>query len=355
LLWEIHSELGIGHAYEDGGDHRKPPDYKQGSLGADFIYDEAESGWRIRHIVIGDCWDDKATSPLAAPGLGAHTGDLLLAINGQVLGKYFSPAAALVNLAGVPVVLTIKNTESQSIFQVSVQTLLDEMPARYREWVASNRRYVHAASANRLGYLHIPDMENIGIAEFNRGFLEEIGAQGLLVDVRYNTGGYFSPLMLEKLCRHQVGFNIRRWGKAVDTYPPYTPPPVIVGLCNEYTGSDGDLFSRGFQLFKVGPLVGKRTWGGVVGISPRNPLVDGTITTQPEIAFGFFDVGWKVENHGVEPDIEVENLPQEYARGIDAQLERAIHEALTLLETVPAPYMPPPPPHRAWVRSDHTK
>ena len=348
LIWDMQSELGIGHAYEDGGDHRHPPVYHQGYLGAEFEYDEAQSSWRISHIVMGDSWDEKASSPLAAPGLGVQVGDWLVAVNGQALSRLFSPAAALVNLAGTPVTLMVKNAQTQSIFQITVQSLRDEMPAHYREWVAANRRFVHTASEDRLGYLHIPDMENIGMAEFQRGLLEELEHQGLLVDVRYNTGGYFSPLMLEKLSRRRLGFNLRRWGKAIDTYPPYTPPQVQVGLINEYTGSDGDMFSCGFQLMKLGPLVGKRTWGGIVGISPRNPLVDGTVTTQPEIAFGFQDIGWKIENQGVEPDIQVENLPQDYTRGFDAQLQCAILEALRLLEGQPAPYTPPPPPARAW-------
>ena len=348
LIWEMQSELGIGHAYEDGGDHRRPPEYRLGSLGADFEYDPERSGWRIVHIVRGDGWDEKSTSPLNSPGLGIQEGDLLLAINGITLDRLVSPAAALINLAGNLVSLTVKKIRTQSIVQVIVRTLQEELPIRYREWVSSNRKYVHGASNGCLGYLHIPDMENIGIAEFQRGLLEEIDAQALLVDVRWNTGGYFSPLILEKLSRRRVGFNQRRWGKALDGYPPYSPPSVLVALANEYTGSDGDMFCQGFKSLALGPLVGKRTWGGIVGIAPRNPLVDGTMTTQPEIAFGFNGIGWGIENRGVEPDIEVENLPQDNGRGVDRQLERAIAEALRLLDQKPAPYLPPPAPNRAW-------
>jgi tricorn protease len=275
-------------------------------------------------------------------------GDFLLAVNGQSLNPPLSPAAALVNLAGSPVILTVKSAGTPSIFQVSVIALRDELPVRYREWVNANRKHVHATSGGRVGYLHIPDMENIGIAEFQRGLLEEMETPALLVDVRYNTGGYFSPLILEKLSRRMIGFNKRRWGKELDSYPPFVPPPVLVALANEYTGSDGDIFCKGFKTLGLGPLIGKRTWGGIVGISPRNPLVDNTVTTQPEIAFGFTDVGWGIENHGVEPDIEVDNLPQDYAHGVDRQLERAILEAIHLLDQKAPPYSPPPAPNRAW-------
>ncbi len=178
--------------------------------------------------------------------------------------------------------------------------------------------------------------------------LTEMETQALLVDVRYNTGGYFSPLILEKLSRRMIGFNKRRWGKELDSYPPFVPPAVLVALANEYTGSDGDIFCKGFKTLGLGPLIGKRTWGGIVGISPRNPLVDNTVTTQPEIAFGFTDVGWGIENHGVDPDIEVENLPQDYAHAVDMQLERAILEGLRLLDQKASPYSPPPAPSRAW-------
>jgi tricorn protease len=353
LIWEMQSELGIGHAYEDGGDHRRPPDYRQGWLGADFEYDPHLSGWRITHLVQGDVWDEKATSPLSAPGLGIQEGDVLAAINGQPLSPSFSPSAALVNQAGMLVSLVIQrqsagaDSQDETSPEVTVRTLRDEMPARYREWVAANRQLVHTLSSGRVGYLHIPDMESFGIAEFHRGFLEEFERQALIVDARYNTGGYASPLMLEKLSRRRIGFNLRRWSQIPDTYPPYAPAGPMVALANEFTGSDGDLFSQGFKALNLGPLVGHRTWGGIIGIAPRNPLVDHTVTTQPEIAFGFPDLGWSIENHGVVPDIEFENLPQDYTRGVDMQLQRAIAEALRLVVEQPgSAFQPPEPPDR---------
>ncbi len=353
LIWEMQSELGIGHAYEDGGDHRRPPDYRQGWLGADFEYDPQIPGWRITHLVQGDAWDEKATSPLGAPGLGVRVGDVLLAVNGLALSPTCSPAAALVNQAGRPVSLVVQHQPQGAVSQITVKTLRDEMPARYRQWVSANRQHVHELTGGRVGYLHIPDMETFGVAEFHRGFLEEFERPALIVDARYNTGGYASPLLLEKLSRQRLGFSLRRWGESdssqpvLDSYPPYAPAGLLVALANEFTGSDGDLFCQGFKALMIGPLIGHRTWGGIIGISPRNPLVDNTLTTQPEIAFGFPDLGWAIENHGVEPDIPVENLPQDYARGEDVQLQRAVAEALRLLEgqTVPH-FLPPNPPDR---------
>jgi tricorn protease len=198
-------------------------------------------------------------------------------------------------------------------------------------------------------------MELDGLIEFHRGYLEEIEREGLIVDVRYNTGGMISPLLLEKLERRKrhIGFNRTRWSRTPEPYPYDTITGPMVALTNELTGSDGDLFSNGFKMMGLGPLIGKRTWGGVIGISPRNPLVDGTITTQPENAFWFFGPGWGIENHGVEPDIEVENLPQDYARGFDRQLDRGIQEILKLLESDP-PRKPAfePPPNRSLPRLD---
>ena len=166
----------------------------------------------------------------------------------------------------------------------------------------------------RIGYLHIPDMGPQGYAEFHRGFLAEVTRDGLIVDVRYNGGGHVSQLLLEKLARRRIGYDKSRWG-GMSPYPSESVGGPVVALTNEHAGSDGDIFCHSFKLLKLGPLIGKRTWGGVIGISPRNPLVDGTITTQPEFSFWFEDVGWTVENYGTDPDIEVDMTPQDQVGG----------------------------------------
>ena len=333
LMWEMQGELGTSHAYEMGGDYRLHPNYSQGFLGANFEYDAAANGWRVTRIVQGDAWDERADSPLNDPGVNVKVGDRLVAVNGRRLGKTFSPQMALVNLAGNEVTLTIEGQDGART--VTVKTLRGEMTARYREWVESNRQRVHDATGGRVGYVHIPDMGPLGYAEFHRGYLAELDREGLIVDVRYNGGGHVSPLILEKLARRRVGYDTSRWGKSPEPYPPESVLGPMVALTNENAGSDGDIFSHGFKMMKLGPLLGKRTWGGVVGINPRHMLVDGSVTTQPEFSFWFADVGWGVENYGTDPDIEVDNKPQDYARGVDAQLERSIQEIQTLLEKNP--------------------
>ena len=362
LMWEMQGELGTSHAYEIGGDYRAEPNYDQGNLGADFEFDSLSGGWRITHIVAGDAWEARATSPLGAPGTNIQVGDCLLAINGIQLDSQTPPAAALVNQAGEDIQLTIqpaasrtgqetetnppgdanmepaptkKEDEKPEIRNVTVRALSGDMPARYREWVEANRQRVHQTTDDRVGYVHIPDMGPRGYAEFHRGYLAEVDRQGLIIDVRYNGGGHVSALILEKLARRRLGYDTSRWSLIPTPYPPESVEGPLVALTNEYAGSDGDIFCHGFKLMKLGPLVGKRTWGGVIGINPRQALVDGTITTQPEYSFWFSDVGWEVENYGTQPDIEVDNLPSDYAQGVDAQLERAIAEALKMLEAHP--------------------
>ena len=222
---------------------------------------------------------------------------------------------------------------------VTIKALGGEAAARYRQWVEENRRHVHEASDGRVGYIHIPDMGAHGYAEFHRAYLAEIDRQGLLIDVRFNRGGHVSGLLLEKLARKRVGYDIGRWDQIAYPFPAESPAGPMVALTNEYAGSDGDIFSHGFKMMGLGPLLGTRTWGGVIGIWPRHLLVDGTVTTQPEFSFWFEDVGWGVENYGTDPDIEVHNRPQDYAAGVDAQLERALEEILAALEKDP-PQLP---------------
>ena len=217
---------------------------------------------------------------------------------------------------------------------IIVRTIFGEEKAYYRAWANRNQQRVHEASAGRVGYVHIPDMGATGYAEFHRSYLAEVDREALIVDVRYNGGGHVSQLILEKLARRRLGYDFSRWG-GLEPYPADSVAGPIVALTNEHAGSDGDIFCHSFKLMKLGPLIGKRTWGGVVGISPQHALVDGTVTTQPEFSFWFADVGWSIENYGAEPDIEVDIRPQDYRAGTDPQLERAIVEVMQQLVSRP--------------------
>jgi tricorn protease len=340
LLWELQGELGTSHAYEMGGEYRTGPNYRQGFLGADWTFDTSANAYRIAHIARGDTWDPDVSSPLIGPGVNLSEGDFILAINGQPLGPEVTPAQRLVNQAGNEVLLTVRRASDAEPHTVTVKALADERPPRYRDWVQANRSKVHSATEGRVGYIHVPDMGPEGYAEFHRAFLVEYDHDALIVDVRVNGGGHVSGLLLEKLARKRVGYDFPRWS-APKPYPDESPAGPMVALTNELAGSDGDIFSHTFKLMKLGPLVGKRTWGGVIGIWPRHRLVDGTVTTQPEFSFFFDDVGWRVENYGTDPDIEVDNAPQDYVRGADPQLDRAIQAALDEIAKRP-PHRPRP-------------
>lgn len=330
LIWEMQGELGTSHAYEWGGDYRKEPAYRQGFLGCDLKFDPRRRGYRIEKIVRGDSWDPKQASPLCQPGVNVREGDLILEVDGRKVSPDHPPAEFLMNRPETEVELTIARRAGHRSRRVVVKTMASEMLARYRDWVESNRAMVHRLSNNRIGYVHIPDMGVFGYAEFHRYFLTEIHYPGLIVDFRYNGGGHVSQLILEKLRRQRIGYDVNRWGQP-EPYPNESVLGPMVAITNEYAGSDGDIVSHCFKLYKLGPLIGKRTWGGVIGISPYYYLTDGTLTTQPEYSFWFQDVGWGVENYGTDPDIEVDIRPQDFARNRDPQLERALKECKRLL------------------------
>ncbi|GAP37860.1 S41 family peptidase [Piscinibacter sakaiensis] len=369
LVWELQGELGTSHAYEWGGDHRQPPWGALGQLAARWRWADAgaprgapagaalPAGWELTQIERGDPWEADADSPLHALGVEAQPGERIVSVNGQPLDRRHPPSSALVDQAGCRVALGLAGLGPDGrprSREVLVRTLRDAAPVHYRAWVDGRRRWVHDQSQGRVGYLHLPDMGAAGYAEFHRAFLAECDRAGLVVDLRYNRGGMVSSLLLGKLARRRIGLCRPRWAEPIP-YPEDSVAGPMVALANEHAGSDGDIFSHGFKAMGLGPLVGTRTWGGVVGIEPRHRLVDGSETTQPEYAFWFRDLGWDLENHGTEPDIVVDNAPQDHAAGRDVQLEVALAECLRRIdEAEPAPRpgaeprraRPPLPPRR---------
>jgi tricorn protease len=351
VIWELQGELGTSHCYEMGGEYRRPPSWGQAQLGADIDKD-ASGRWVVTRVVPGTSWQPREASPLLAPGAGVRAGTAILAVNGQPVDPAVGPAALLANQAGLPVELTLAalppetasgarpetrtpetrtpETRTPETRTIVVPTLADERPLRYRDWVVANRQRVREATHGRAGYLHVPDMMAKGWSEFHRSYLAEVEKDALVVDARYNGGGHVSGLVLEKLARRRLGWDVPRRGAPI-SYPDEAPGGPLVLLTNELAGSDGDIFTHGFKLLKLGPVVGARTWGGVIGIDINQPLVDGSVTTQPEFAFWFEDVGWGVENRGTEPDEEVIIRPQDYVAGRDPQLERAIELVLEAL------------------------
>ena len=334
LIWEMQGELGTSHAYEFGGDYQPTKSYYVGYLGANFIFDQKVKKYKIEKIIKGDVWDHYNTSPLYRPGVNVQEGMYITHIDGVKLSNTVNPYQALTNKAGSEVQLRVLDKNGKKPRFVSVKTIYNEVNLRYRDWVEHNRDYVHKKTKGKIGYVHIPDMGPDGFAEFHRYFLSEIVYDGLIVDVRYNGGGHVSQLILEKLARKRIGFDLTRWMGA-EPYPGESVAGPILAITNEFAGSDGDIFSHSFKLMKLGKLIGKRTWGGVIGIWPRNSLVDGTITTQPEFSFWFKDVGWDVENYGTDVNIEVDITPEDYSKNIDTQLDRAIHEVLKDLKKNP--------------------
>ncbi len=335
LVWEMYGELGTSHAYEIGGDYERPPDWRPGLLGADLEGDPETGGARITRVLTADAWDTAVGSPLARPGIDAAAGDVVVAIDGQRVSPERPLQALLRNRSGREIALTLRRGEAEHT--VSLRTLRGETALRYRDWVEARRSRVHEATDGAVGYIHIPDMGPEGFAEFYRASHTELSRPGLILDARYNRGGHVSSLLLQVLSRRRLGYSISRW-MAPRSYPRGAPQGPMVCLTNEYAGSDGDMFSHCFKLMGLGPLVGERTWGGVVGIWPRHRLVDGSVTSQPEFANWFMDVRYGLEGYGTDPDVEVAMTPEDWAAGRDPQLERGLELVRELLAAAaPAP------------------
>ncbi|HEY2129710.1 MAG TPA: PDZ domain-containing protein [Streptosporangiaceae bacterium] len=334
LLWEVVGELGTSHAYirpaSSPGDEG---DGEPGLLGADLARDP-DGSWRISRVLPGESSDPRARSPLAAPGVAVQAGDVLLAVDGQRVDPLAGPGPLLVGAAGKPVELTVASADG-TVRRFAVTPLASERRLRYQDWVAGNRRLVRELSGGRAGYLHIPDMMGEGWAHFHRDLRVEMAHDTLVMDIRMNRGGHVSELVVEKLARRIMGWDMPRWMSPV-TYPKDAPRGPMVALADENAGSDGDMVTAAIKMLGLGPVVGTRTWGGVIGIGEPFRLVDGTAMTVPRYAIWLNGFGWGVENHGVDPDTEVLISPADWAAGRDPQLATATRLAMEQLGGRPA-------------------
>lgn len=334
VIYEMQGELGSSHAYTWGYDEGAGVPYTLGQLGASFDICAKSQSWIVTSLDRGDIGHPEEVGPLCAPGLNIRPGTHLWAIDGIFLSAEITPEKALVHKAGTYVSLLISDSPTKKKRTVWVKPLAHIRSVRYHDWVEKKRTYVTQKTQGRVGYIHIPDMVETGFAAFFRAYLLEFDKEGLILDVRFNNGGNVSTLLLSTLGRKRLGFDQSRWEGQIP-YLTESPRGPMVALCNELTASDGDMFAYSFKKMGLGPLIGKRTWGGVIGMFARHPLLDGSWTSQPEYAIWFHDIGWSLENHGAEPDIEVESTPQEEHKGVDAQLDRAITEVLQKLPDFP--------------------
>ena len=263
-----------------------------------------------------------------------HAGDRIVAVDGQPVGPG-GPGPLLAGTGGKPVELTIAPASDDMQRRVVVTPMRAESRLRYHDWVAGRRAEVRERSGGRLGYLHVPDMVSVGWADFHRDLRTEMRHDGLILDVRGNRGGHTSQLVIEKLAREIIAWDLPRHMRPV-SYPMDARRGPMVALTDEWAGSDGDIVTAAIKLKQLGPVVGARTWGGVIGIDDGDELVDGTEMTIPKYAFWFDELGWGVENYGVDPDVEVLISPDDWAAGRDTQLENAVSIALAALAERPA-------------------
>ncbi|MDN5687764.1 MAG: PDZ domain-containing protein, partial [Brachybacterium sp.] len=342
LMWEVQGELGTSHAYVMGGVYQADPPMLPAYLGADIV--PRDGRWVIDRILPGDSSDPDARSPLLAPGVAAQVGDAIVRVDGRDVGPDGGGVLGqLVGSADTPTELVLERDGAER--RVAVTPLADDAPLRYQAWVASRRARVEELSEGRLGYLHIPDMVSSGWAQMHRDLREASTKEGIVVDVRYNSGGHTSQLVTDRLARRVLSWDYPRH-ETPGTYPQFAPRGAVVLVTNQEAGSDGDIVNAVARAMEIGPIIGMRTWGGVIGIDGRYDLVDGTGVTQPKYASWFEGEDWDIENYGVEPDIEVPMPPNAWVSGEDPQLQRGVTEALALLAREPAATAPPLPAPR---------
>ncbi len=344
VIGEMIAELNIGHTYVGGGDYPKPERIELGLLGAKLERDASSKYYRIKKILAGQNWDKSLRSPLTEIGVDAKEGDYIIAIDGKPTNDMKDMYEALVGKVGKQVTLKLNSLpkEAGSRETVVIPTG-DERPLYYYNWVQSNIEKVATATDGKVGYVHIPNMGVDGLNEFVKHFYPQVRKDAMIVDVRGNGGGNVSPMIIERLSRQLALISISR-----NTIPTPDPATTILGpkvlLIDEFSASDGDIVGYRFRKYGLGKLIGKRTWGGVVGIRGTLPLLDGGFLNRPE--FSRYDTEgkeWVMEGKGIEPDIYVDNDPAREFEGIDEQLNKAINVIKEEMKKNPPKLAPPPP------------
>jgi tricorn protease len=335
LFEEMLGELTCGHVFVGGGDFPEVKTVPVGLLGADYTIENGR--YRFARVFNGENWNPELRAPLTQPGVDVKAGEYLIAVNGlevkppEEIYKFFEATAG----RQVPIKVG-PNPDGKDAREVIVVPVRDESGLRHLAWIEDNRRKVDKMSNGRLAYVYLPDTAQGGFTNFNRYYFAQVGKEGAVIDERYNGGGLIADYIIDYMRRPLMGYFAARDGAdySVPVGSIYGPKVMII---NEYAGSGGDMMPWLFRAAAIGPLVGKRTWGGLVGMAGAAPLMDGGFTGAPQSGFWNPNGTWDVENHGVDPDIEVENDPASLKAGGDPQLEKAVQVCLDLLAKNPPP------------------
>lgn len=343
IISEMIGELACGHAYVNPGDYKQIKRISMGLLGAELSRDKS-GYYRIEKIIPGAPYSQKLRSPLTEPGMDIQEGDYITAIDGVSTTSVDNIYKLLVGKADVLTELTVNNQAVKGGRKVVVTPISDEYPLYHYNWVQKNLKRVEEATNGRVGYIYIPDMGPEGLNEFARYFYPQLDKEALIIDDRANGGGNVSPMIIERLLRKPYRMTMSRTSTMTGTIPDATQYGPKVLLINKYSASDGDLFPWSFKANQLGTVIGTRTWGGIVGISGSLPYMDGTDIRVPFFTNYDAKTGqWIVENHGVDPDILLDNDPIQEQAGVDQQLEKAIEVVLEQLkDRKPLPGVPAP-------------
>ncbi len=343
ILSEMIGELSSSHTYTGGGDSPDLKPVNVGLLGIDLEPDPVHGLYRIKKIYPGENWHLNMRSPLTEPGINVKPGDYLEALDGRPIRLPQNPYELFVNTADKDLTLTVNSQPgAQGARDIVVKPIGSEFNIRELDWIETNRKKVDAMTGGRVGYVYLRDMSDAGLNQFVEQFFPQIRKEGLIIDIRYNGGGFVDEMIFERLRRVLAGMqSARNWKSS--TIPDVVFNGYMACIANAYTASDGDFFAHFFKSYKLGPLVGERTWGGVRGIRGYIPLIDGGYITRPEFSLYGLNRAWSIENVGVEPDVVVDNRPDLVMKGQDPQLGKAVELVMQQIHQHPKTIPSRPP------------